>query len=378
MKRLTVIVLIMLFSSFLTGCGARKAPTAGQASLSTPVKVMKIARTDMKMNYTTSGQIEASTETTIAPKVAGRVTQVNIKLGDRVKKGQVLFSIDAKDAHNQVTQAEASLEITKTSYATAAQALQDAQTNYDRYCTLYQSGAASKYEFEQANTKLVNAQLALQQAQQQINQAGITLSTAQQNLADYTVSAPANGVISALSIENGEMVSSQTNAATLVNIDAVKVKVSIPESVVNSLQLGSQVAVTIDSLNKSMQGTLTTISPAADTTTMGYLAEITLANPSGIIKPGMSTKIDLNTGSLHNVIAVPIDAVIELDGQHNVYVVENNKAKEVSVEIGLTNDSQIEITKGLKEGQSIIIEGNKLLSDGQKVRVVNGQAGGSK
>lgn len=376
MKKFTILLLVMLFSSLLNGCGSKQPPIAEESSI--PVEVMKLAKTEMKMNYSTSGQISSSSETTVAPKVSGRVAAVKVKLGDQVKKGQVLFQIDSKEASNQLTEAEASLGIAKTSYDMADQALRDAQADYDRKQTLFESNVISTYDLEQANTALVNAKLNLEQARQQMNQTNATLSSAQENLADYSVAAPMDGLVGEINIESGEMVSSQTNAAVIVSIDTVKVEASIPESIVNELRPGSVVSVTIDSLNKSVEGTLTTIAPKADSDTMGYPVEISVANPSGEIKPGMTAKIELITGNLKNIFALPMDAVIEQDGQHIVYIVENNQAKEVSVKTGVTNDTLIEITDGLKEGQSIIVEGNRLLSDGQQVRVVKTQDGDAK
>lgn len=376
MKRLSMLVLVIVFSSFLNGCAGK--PVLNSESSSVSVKVDNVTKTDLTMNYNTSGKIEASLEVTIAPKVSGRVAEVNVKLGDQVQKGQVIFRIESKEARNQITKSEADLSIAKTNFNLAEQTLKDAQTNYDRYNTLYESQIVSKSELEQATTKLVNAKLSLEQAQQQMNEAEVTLSTAQDNYNDYSVTAPIDGLIGSINVKTGAMVSSQTDAAVIVNINTVKVETSVPESIVNSLQQGSKVTVTIDSLNKSVEGTLTTVAPKADSNTMGYLAEIAVDNPTGEIKPGMAVKVNLYTGTLQNIIAIPLDAVTEQDGQHSVYLVEDNKAKEVSVETGVSNDTQVEISKGLKEGDCVVIEGNRLLSDGQQVKVVTEQEGDSK
>lgn len=351
-----------------------------------------MSKTDMNKIYNTSGQIEASSEATIASKVSGRVAGVNVKLGDRVEKGQVLFTIESREASHNLAESEANLGIkqvgydtAQVSYDTAAQALNDAQANYDRTSTLYESGAVSKTDLEDANTKLVNARLSLEQARlsleqtnQEIDKLHVTISTAQDNLEDYTVTAPISGYIGEIDVDLGEMVSSSKDVASIVSIDTVKVEASIPESVVNNINLGNKVPVTVDSLNKSVEGTVTAIAPKADSATMGYPVEITVANPDGEIKPGMTVKINLVTGTLQNVIAVPVDAVIDKDGQHIVYIVEDSKAKELYVETGVSNDSQVEITKGLESGQSIIVEGNRLLSDGQQVKLVTKQEGDSK
>ncbi|MDF9407721.1 efflux RND transporter periplasmic adaptor subunit [Pelotomaculum isophthalicicum JI] len=376
MKRSTILVLVLLLSAFFSGCGS-KQPDGGE-NPAVAVEVVSVSRTDINKIYDASGQIKASAEATIAPKVTGRVAGVNVKLGDRVEKGQVLFRIEDKEARNQLIQSQADLGIAQVSYDTAVQALKDAQSNYNRTNTLYESGAVSKNDLEQATTKLVNAKLSLEQARQQIDKLQVTISTTQDNLNDYTVTAPLGGLIGAIKVETGEMVSSQTDAAVIVSIDTVKVEASVPESVVNAIKTGGKVPVAIDSLHKSVEGTVTAIAPKADSTTMGYPVEIAVANPAGEIKPGMTVKINLSTGTLQNVITIPVDAVIEKGGQHVVYVVENNQAKEIYVETGVSNESQAEITKGLEEGQIVVVQGNRLLSDGQKVKVITRQEGGSK
>ncbi len=378
MKRFIILVLILFLFFILSGCAGKSPSNSSDQNSSTAVEVVKITRTDLKKNYNTTGQIEASANATIASKVSGRVSKVNVKLGDRVTKWQALFQIEDKEANNQLTQSNADLGIAQVNYDTAVQALKDAQSNYDRYQTLYENAAVAKSDFEEATTKLVNAKLSLEQSRQQMEQAKATLSTAQENLNDYSVTAPIAGLVGAINVEIGEMVNSQTDAALIVNIDTVKVKASVPESVVNNIQPGSKVTVTIDSLKKSVEGTVTVVAPKADSTTMGYPAEIALDNPSEEIKPGMSAQIDLYTGTLENIIALPLDAVIEQDGQHIVYIVENDQAKEVFVETGVSNDSQIEITTGLEDGQIVVVQGNNFLSDGQQVRVATEQEGDAK
>ncbi|MEL7563538.1 MAG: efflux RND transporter periplasmic adaptor subunit [Dehalobacterium sp.] len=377
LKRFTILTVILLISSLLGGCGG-KPPIPQDADSSIAVEVIQVTKTDMETNYSTSGKVEASTEATIAPKVSGRVAAVYVQLGDQVKKGQVLFRIESDEADNQLTQAEASLKISQASYDSASQALKDAQSNYDRCYSLFESGVVSKNDLEKATTQLVNAKLSLEQVRQQVDQSQATVNISKETVNNYSVTAPIDGLIGAIDVEVGELVGSQTNAAVIVDIDPIKIKSSVPETIVNTIKPGSKVPVSIDSLAKSVEGKVITVAPKADSTTMGYPAEIEVANPDGEIKPGMAVKINLFTGTLKNIVIVPVDAVIERDGQHIVYIVENDIAKEVFVEIGAANDTQIEITEGLTEGQNIVVIGNKLLSDEQQVKIVTEQDGGTK
>ena len=373
MKRAWVLTMVLLLSFLLPGCS--KPPMSEAEASATPVEVIKVTKSDLQMNYNTSGQIEGSAEATISSKVSGRVTAVKVKMGDHVKKGQVLFQIDAKDASNDLVQSKASLSIAEASYDLAAQALKDAQKSYDRSKALFDSQIISQSEMENAESALVNAKLSLKQAQKQVEQAKINVSSSQADLADYSVSSPVNGLVGEISVDVGEMVSSQADVGTVINIDTVKVTTSVPESVVNRLELDTKVPVEISSLDKSVEGTVAAIAPLTDSQTMGYKVEVKIANPSGEIKPGMSAKINLFTGTLKNVITLPVDAIIEKDGQNVVYIVEDNKAKEIFVEVGVSNDTDVEITEGLEVNQLVVVEGNGLLSDGQSVKVVTGREG---
>lgn len=375
MKKFTVLALVLFSSLLLSACGSKQTAPVSNRNTAIAVETVTVTKTDFSKSYNTSGQIKAAAEATIASKVSGRVSEVYAKLGDQVVKGQVLFRLESKEAHDQLIQSQANLGISQASYDTAVQALKDAQSSYDRTSTLYESGAVSKTSLEDMTTKLVNAQLSVQKARQELDKLDAAISIAQDNVSNYSVIAPISGLIGSFEVEIGEMVNSQTNAAVIVSIDTVKVKATVPESVVNTISVGSKVPVKVEALDKSVEGTVTAIAPKMESTTMGYPVEVSITNPTGEIKPGMTAVINLATGVLSNVITVPMDAVIEKDGQHIVYLMENDKAKEVYVQTGFANESQVEITSGLEEGQSLVVQGNRLISDGQPVRLAAKQAG---
>lgn len=370
MKQLTALAMLLIIVLLLGGCG-KKTTTVEEALV--PVEITNATVADLPHTISTSGEIIASAEVAVAPKVSGRVTAVNVKVGDRVSQGQVLFELDAAEAHNAVTLSEAGVGVARAGLSKAAQGVTDAQLNYDRVKALYEAQVESKAQFEQAESGLNNARIGMQLAQEQLLQAEASLQNALENCNNFTVASPLTGVIASVALDNGELASPQATAVTVVQLDTVKVKVQLSENVVVSIKPGTEVPVIIKSLNKTVTGTVVSIAPKADPTTRAFPVEIQLNNEQGDIKAGMVADLHLETGISKGAVVLPADALLERDGQYSVFVVEDGKAKEISVKKGITSSELVEIKEGLKEGQAVILSGNHLVTDGQMVEVVNNQ-----
>lgn len=372
MKRLTVLAILFFIALVLGGCGKKTAPVE-EALI--PVEVTRAGITDLAHTLNTSGEIIAGAEAAVAPKVSGRVTAVHVKVGDQVSQGQVLFELDATEARNTRTQAAAGVNVAASGVNRAQQTLTDAQLNYDRMKALYEAQAVSKAQLDQAESTLNNARIGVQLAQEQLIQAQATNQNAQETYNNYAVTSPITGLIAAVNIESGEMANSQTTAVTVVQLNTVKTKLQLSENVVVSIKPGTEVPVKINSLNKTVTGTVISVAPKADPSTRAFPVEIQLSNEQGDIKAGMVAQLDLETGVSKGAIALPADAVLERNGQFYVYAVEDGKTKEIAVKKGVTAGDLVEIVEGIQEGQEIIVKGNHLVTDGQAVEVVNSERG---
>jgi HlyD family secretion protein len=362
LKRLTVPAILLLIALVLGGCGKKTGPVE---EVLIPVEVTKAQIKDLAHTMNTSGEILAGAEAAVASKVSGRVTAVHVKVGDRVSQGQVLFELDATDARNAQAQAAAGVAVAMASVDKANQAVLDAELSYNRNKELFEAQAISKSQFEQAESALNNARIGLQMAQEQLKQAQAANQTALDNYNNYTVTSPLTGLVAAVGIENGELASPQVTAVTIVQLETVKVKVQLSENVVASIKTGAEVPVKINALNKTVTGTIISVAPKADPSTRAFPVEIQINNEQGDIKAGIS----------QGAVTLPVDAVLERDGQNYVFVVEDGKAKEIAVKKGITAGDLVEITEGIQEGQEIIVKGNQLVTDGQAVEVVNSERG---
>jgi RND family efflux transporter MFP subunit len=159
-------------------------------------------------------------------------------------------------------------------------------------------------------------------------------------------------------------------------MDTVKVKVNVSENAINFVKTGAQVQVSIDVLAKTVSGTVVSVGPRSDPATRAFPVEITLDNRQGEMKPGMVASLKLPAGVSKEAVSVPADAVIERDGNYYVFVVENGLAREKQVKTGIITDQLAEIKEGLGPDETVIVNGNRLVADGQKVKVVNAAGGG--
>jgi len=340
-----------------------------------PVETVQAKKADLVHSLNTSGEIAADVEVAVAPKASGRVTAVRVQVGDRVGRGQTLIQLDATDAQNGVAQAEAGLGIAGVNVEMAEQSLADAQLNYDRNKTLFEAEAIAQSQLDQAESGLKNARAGLRLAQEQLNQAQVGLNNARQSLGSFTVASPMAGLVAAVNVETGAMAGPQTPVVTVVQQDTVRVKVNVSENYISSVKPGLEVPVTINSLGKQYTGTITSVGPKADPVTRAFPVEIKLDNKEGAIKSGMVADLLLSTGTSKGAVAVPVDAVMEREGQFTVFVVEGGQAKEVSVKVGVSAGQLTEIKEGIKEGQAVIVKGNRLVVDGQSVKVIDGPGG---
>lgn len=375
MKRLSSLLIVVLVLSLLAGCGKKEAIPE---EIPVPVETTRAQLADLAHTLNTSGEITADAEAAVAPKASGRVAAVRVKVGDRVSKGQVLVELEAAEAQNMVAQAEAGLGIAGANVDRARLTLADAQLNYERSKELFDAQAISRSQLEQAESGLKNARVGLKLAEEQHKQSLATLNNARESLSNFRVTSPLAGLVASVNVAAGEMAGPQLPVVTVVQLDPMKIKVSISENFISAIKPGGEVPVVINALGKNFTGVVTSVGPKADPVTRAFPVEIKLANQQGEIKSGMVAGLLLSTGLSAGVVAVPVDAVMEREGQFSVFVVEDGRVREIGVKVGITAGQLTEIKEGLEAGQEVVVKGNRLVADGQQVRVVNGPGGAGK
>ncbi|MDX9871395.1 MAG: efflux RND transporter periplasmic adaptor subunit [Clostridia bacterium] len=223
--------------------------------------------------------ITAAEQADVSPDVTGRVSSLQVKVGQTVEKDQILFTIDSTDYELQARQAAAAV-------TQAGIASQDARTNYDRMQVLFDAGAVSQLEMDTAKEKidLTQAQLSSAQAAHEL---------AQRRITQCTVKAPFDGEISAKTIDAGALASPQAPVLTIINTQNVKVKINVTETDLAKIKAGSPATVKVQSIGAEVQGSFTTIAPASNSQTGLFPVEIQIKNMDGKLKPGMTADVSI-------------------------------------------------------------------------------------
>ena len=323
-----------------------------------------------EVNYLGGGKIRTFSGTAQTDKIiklsfrnTGIITQYDIKLGQKVKKGQLLSKLDN-------VQARLSYEQSITDLNSAASQMNTAKLSLNRVRSLYEKGSSSLSDFEAAKN-------AYKTAQQSHESAKRGVSIQQEQIRFGYLYAPEDGVVAAVNSEVDENVNPGDPVATLNAGRDMEITLGIPESVINGVKQNMAVDVDFSSLpNKKFKAKVTEIAPSVDANSSTYPVRVTIVNPSDEIKSGMAANITFDFGDNKNdktILVVPANAVGEDSNGRFVFLVEETgeitKVKKQQIIIGNLTAEGFEITSGLKAGQKIATAGLQTLLDGQEVRL---------
>ena len=404
---LYIIMLTLIVASMISGCGLKTSADV-EPEKTVPVKVTLSQTEDLPEYQSFPGKVVAVDEVSLSPKMGGKVEQILVKEGEKVKAGQVLIKLEQKDVASQVNQAQAGYDAAlahlsslekgqlpqqiaqlESAVNQAEANYKNAKENYDRMKELLDQGAISKQQFEgielqynvaQEQYESATTQLSLTReetapesisaAQAQVKQAEAMVSAAKTALDNCLITSPIDGTVGAITATIGQLASPGYPVATVGNLNSVEIQINVTEDRVNGLKTGQEAEVTVDAASDSVfKGEIVSVSPFKDPMTQVYPVKILVRNEKGLLKSGMFARVKLMVALYSQVVTVPEDAVVSYDGTKIVYTFENGPAKANAVEIGSASMGRVVITKGLASGKEIIIEGQELITDGMKVKV---------
>lgn len=376
-KKLSLIVVILLLSiGVLVGCGSDNKDTEGNSVKKeenyTPVNVEDVKKKTLFNVSTFSGKIKADKEVMILPKIVGKVESIKGEVGDKVNKGDILFTLEKDDIQKKVKQAKVAYEGAKANFELTKEKIDNAQKNFQRTKELYEQGAATKAQYEQA--KIAASNNSLEAAKTQVEQAKVTYQQALDAIDNTNISSPISGVISMVNIEEGEFATNTQPSMTIVNANKVYVEINVTEDIINEIYKGMEVNIDIPSVPlKDVTGKINTVSPSVNQRTQLYPVKIYVDNENGKIKPGMFSKVDIKTNVREDVISVKSEAVVKDEGEDIIYIVEENRAVRRKVKTGLDTGEYIEIVEGVNEGEKVIVKGQNYTDEGEKVKIIRGE-----
>ena len=328
-----------------------------------------------------TGEIFATELIDVGAQVSGQIKKLYVKLGDQVKKGDMIASIDSSTQQNSIDNKEAQLAIYKAQLESAKVALNIAKTQFDRENALFSKNATSKQEFESAKNTYSANSAKIKELEAQIKQTNIELSTAKINLGYTKITAPRDGTVVSVQVEEGQTVNANQTTPTIVNIadlSHVKMKMQIAEGDITKIKVGTPVEYSILSEpTKKFQTTVSSIDPGLTTLSDGsygssssskssyssssssssavyYYAQSIVDNKDGILRIGMTTQNELLIANVEDAIIVPSIGIKKDENGTFVYVLKDGKPVKTAVKTGIKDNLDTQIISGVNENDEII------------------------
>ena len=404
--------------------GLSKAGIIGNKEKGIEVEVSKADEITIVETVSATGKIQPEIEVKISSEVSGEIIALPVKEGQVVKKGDLLVKINPDLYTSGYNRTVAGLSQTKAGLSQADATFKEAKANYERNKTLFEKGIISKSEWDRAVSTFETAQASKQSAYYNVQSASATVNEAKDNLGRTTIYAPADGTISMLNVELGERVlgtqqMTGTEILRVANLNNMEVEVDVNENDIVKISVGDEAKVEVDAyLKKEFKGIVTSISNSASSAltadqVTNFKVKVRILKESyqdllegkpdtySPFRPGMTATVDIITKRKEKVIGVPISSVViksdttavkkydvedieeekikpKSDKKYEcVFVKVGDKAKIRIVKTGIQDDTNIEITSGLKKGDVVIIGPyttvSKDLNSGDKVVISGGK-----
>ena len=341
----------ILSLSLFVASGCQEEATASQEKRDAPaekrlderaqrVEILNVQPKKQTLTLTLPGEVEGSRDALLSSATGGYVEKVLVQKGDMVKRGAELAWVNKSIADAQLAQAEAQLKL----------------ANHDLKVVQSAGSSISKSRKVQA------------EAQQAIAQAQHTMASLQAERA--RMQAPFRGVVAAADLEKGEVAAPGQPLLRLVNVDVVKISVSISDRDIKWVKPGVSARVYLDGGSKAIDAKVTRVTPAADLETRTFIAEIDVPNPDRQLMPGMMATTAIQSEGDGESLVIPQYALLTRREGNGVFVVEGNKATWRPLVVEALMGHELIVSSGLNAGDQVILRGHRELNDGEPVLVV--------
>lgn len=368
-KRTIIIVAVIIAAAIILFLGYTLA-----GSIFSPAVDVKLATVTLQSpsqtnaSMTASGYVVAQRKASVASKGTGRLVYLGVVEGDRVKKNQILGRLEDNDIRAQLEEAKANLKLAEAD-------LKEAENNYNRQKELVKSGSTTRVELDAAEARYNRVLASIDVAKANVYSAEVALE-------NTLIRAPFDGTVLTKNAEVGEIVAplgaSTTSRGAIVamaDMTSLQVEADVSESYIERIKTGQSCEIILDAYPQtSYEGFVDKIVPTADRSKATVLVKVGFKNYDSKVLPEMSAKVLFLSKELSKdqknepaVLVIPFTSVVQRNGKDVVYVVRDNKAKEVPVVKGRILDSYIEIKSGLAEGDKVIDRVNDEIKDGVRV-----------
>jgi RND family efflux transporter MFP subunit len=383
------------------GCTGESPATAAQdkaPAAAPPARTVKVFQTVEERVVRTviaTGTLAAEDQVGLGAKVPGRLAEIAVDMGTRVRRGQVIARLDPTDYRLRVEQSEAALQQARarlgltptgpdeqvdaeqTAIVRQARAvLDEAKLTRDRSAKLLEQNLIARAQLDTADANLGVAEGRYHDALEEVRnrqallaQRKSELELARQQLADTVLASPIDGAVTLKQAAVGEYLAAGAPVATLVRLHPMRLRVNVPEREAIDVRVGQAVRLTVDGDATVYRGRIVRLSPIVELLNRTLLVEAEIPNERAALKPGAFARVEVVTEGSNAIIRVPVASIVTFAGIEKVLVVRQGKIAEVRVQTGRRAGESVEIVSGLKPGEQVVLQpGN--LSSGTAVSVI--------
>jgi RND family efflux transporter MFP subunit len=383
------VTLILLTSCSRTDGGSQKAAVA-PPDVPPLVPVAKVARLDLANDLVLTAEFEPFQQVDLMAKVSGYVRSISVDIGDRVRTGRVLATLEIPEMEDDLTRAAASIDQAQAEIVTAADELHRAEAahemahlSYSRIADVLkrEPGLVPQQEVDEAHSHdlVAEAQVSTAKSNLKTAEQHARVSRADQGRVEtlhkyLTITAPFEGVVTKRYANVGAMIQAgtSTQAMPVVQLsqnNLLRLILPVPESSVGRVRVGETVDVRVPSLGRIFPGRVARLAEKVQPSTRTMDTEVDVQNPTLTLIPGMYAEVNLHIAESRGALAIPLDAVDRSTSVARAYVVAEGVIRIVPVTLGLETNQSVEILSGLKEGDAVVVGRRAGLTDGQKVQV---------
>jgi len=386
--------LTVMATALVSCAGSKGEPIANAPAADTTVTVpvAKVTRADLAGDLTLTAEFEPYQEVDVMAKVAGYVRSIKVDIGDRVKEGQVLATLEVPEMEDELAKAKASVSQADAEVATANDEIARAKSGHElAHLSLQriedvakrEKGLVPQQQVDEfrsrdlgSEAQLAAAKSALIAAQERARVARAEVARLQTMYKYTTITAPFEGVVTKRFANAGSMIqagtASQSQAMPVVRIsqnNLLRLSLPVPESAATRVRIGQHVDVRVTSLNRTFDGRVARFAGKLQQSTRTMDTEVDVPNPALTLLPGMYAEVDLRIDERHNALCMPLDGVERSGGNAVAYAVEQSGLiRKVPVVLGLETPQSVEVRSGLQEGDLVIVGRHAGLKNGDRVQ----------
>jgi len=339
------------------------------------VEATTTTRVDVAERVTVVGNLIGAVTVDVVPKVSGRIETVAVRLGDPVRRGQLLATLEDRELREQLRQTEASLEVSKATIRQRDADLKNSQSNLERSRNLFARNLIARQTLDDAEARYDAALAQVDLARAQATQSSARLEELRINLSNTRILSPVDGFVGSRGLDPGAFVGTNSSFLSVVDIHFVRLVANLVEKDVRRIVIDMPAQVAVDAYpGEVFKGRVARLAPVLDPATRTAQMEVEVPNPDARLKPGMYARVQFVVAQRSNALTVPRNALVDIEGTRGVFLVDGKTARFKPVQTGIVDGEAVEIAEGLADDTTVVTLGSASLRDGDPI-VVAGQAG---